>query len=76
MLPLFHKKSHSLAIDDQFFKYNRFALGEIVLLVIGILIALPINTWNEDGKSEKQTIELLAKDRQDLLSNGNSMRIA
>ncbi len=35
-------------------KYFKYAIGEIVLVVIGILIALSINTWNENNKSEKE----------------------
>jgi len=34
----------------------RYAIGEIVLVVIGILIALQINNWNEDQKKEKLKI--------------------
>lgn len=36
-------------------KYLRYAIGEIVLVVIGILIALQVNNWNE-GRKEKATI--------------------
>ena len=32
-------------------RYFKYAIGEIVLVVIGILIALSINNWNEDRKS-------------------------
>lgn len=50
MLPFFRKIRFQLAMDNQFFKYSRYAIGEIVLVVIGILIALAINNWNEDRK--------------------------
>jgi hypothetical protein len=36
-------------------KYLKYAIGEIVLVVIGILIALQINNWNENQKLEKTT---------------------
>ena len=36
-----------------------YALGEIVLVVIGILLALQINTWNENKKANKLEIEML-----------------
>jgi len=50
MLPLFRKIRHQLADDNQFLKYSRYAIGEIVLVVVGILIALQINNWNEEKK--------------------------
>ena len=37
-------------------KYFKYAIGEIVLVVIGILIALSINNWNEQRISHKQRI--------------------
>ena len=33
---------------NQFTKYMAYAIGEIILVVIGILIALQINNWNQD----------------------------
>jgi hypothetical protein len=48
MLPVFRKIRKKLAADSQFAKYSRYAIGEIILVVIGILIALQINNWNED----------------------------
>ncbi len=50
MLPFFRKIRWRLAANNQFFKYSRYAIGEIVLVVIGILIALQINNWNENKK--------------------------
>ena len=54
-------------------KYIFYATGEIILVVIGILIALQINTWNEDQKNRKAEItfyqdvlEDLKKDEQEL----------
>ena len=48
--------------ENKFSKYLLYAVGEIVLLVIGILIALSINNWNEGKKMiiiEKQLFENL-----------------
>ncbi len=39
-----------MADDNRPLKYMRYAIGEIVLVVVGILIALQINTWNEERK--------------------------
>ena len=38
-------------------KYLKYAIGEIVLVVIGILIALSINNWNEN-KKKKDTVKV------------------
>ena len=38
-------------MDNKTSKYFKYAIGEIVLVVIGILIALQINNWNEHRKS-------------------------
>ncbi|MBT8237628.1 MAG: hypothetical protein HKP38_11255 [Croceitalea sp.] len=46
-------------------KYLKYAIGEIVLVVIGILIALQINNWNEDRKSRKTETYVL----NEILSN-------
>jgi len=40
-------------------KYLKYAIGEIVLVVVGILIALSINNWNEERKSNLTEIEVL-----------------
>lgn len=40
-------------------KYFKYAIGEILLVVIGILIALQINNWNEQRKNDKSEVVLL-----------------
>ena len=47
MINFFRKISKQLADDNKPLKYLRYAIGEILLVVIGILIALQINAWNE-----------------------------
>jgi len=41
-------------------KYFKYAIGEIILVVIGILIALQINNWNENRKLYEQRKELIS----------------
>lgn len=65
MLALFRKIRKKYADDNQFLKYGRYAIGEIVLVVIGILIALQINTWSEKNQikiEEQQALRNLAID--------------
>lgn len=42
-------------------RYLKYAIGEIVLVVIGILIALQINNWNEDKKSRSYEVTMLVE---------------
>ena len=55
-----------LADENQFLKYSRYAIGEIVLVMIGILIALQINNWNEGQKEEKRELNYLVNVKNDL----------
>lgn len=52
MIKLFSKIRHNLMNENKISKYVKYALGEILLVVIGILIALQINNWNEQRKIE------------------------
>ena len=60
MINFFRKIRKQLADDNKPMKYTRYAIGEIVLVVVGILIALSINNWNEQRiKSLTETASLL-----------------
>jgi len=50
MLRLFRNSRLKLTSESNGLRYFRYALGEIILVVIGILIALQINNWNEHRK--------------------------
>ena len=50
MIKFFRKIRQNLLSEGKTRKYFKYAIGEIVLVVIGILIALQINNWNEEGK--------------------------
>ena len=67
MIPFFRKIRYKLAKENQFFNYSRYAFGEIVLVVVGILIALQINTWNEERKEIKTEHLVLTEIREDLI---------
>ena len=69
MLPFFRKIRWRLARDNQFLKYSRYAIGEIVLVVIGILIALYINNWNEQRKEREKFDQVLIEVERELISN-------
>ncbi len=49
-----------MADDNRPIKYMRYAIGEIILVVIGILIALQINNWNQNKNNVAQVNKHLA----------------
>ncbi len=51
MIKFFRKIRQNLLSEGKTGKYFKYAIGEIVLVVIGILIALQINNWNENRKT-------------------------
>ncbi|MTE27873.1 DUF6090 family protein [Winogradskyella ouciana] len=53
MIKFFRHIRQSMINQNRTKKYLLYAIGEIILVVIGILIALQINNWNEDQKSRK-----------------------
>ncbi len=53
MIKFFRKIRQKLISENKFSKYLIYAIGEIILVVIGILIALSINNWNENIKNNK-----------------------
>ena len=50
MIKFFRKIRQNLLMENKTSKYFKYAVGEILLVVIGILIALQINNWNEQQK--------------------------
>jgi hypothetical protein len=66
MINFFRKIRQRLLTENKFSKYLLYAIGEIVLVVIGILIALSINNWNINRISDKQMIIYLGSLKKDL----------
>lgn len=54
MIKFFRKIRYNLMETGKTSKYLKYAIGEIVLVVIGILIALQVNNWNEQRKENKE----------------------
>lgn len=66
MIKFFRNIRKSLLNEGKTSKYLKYALGEIVLVVIGILIALQISNWNEQKKIEKSITDHLVIFKQNL----------
>ncbi|GAA4324700.1 hypothetical protein GCM10023115_41620 [Pontixanthobacter gangjinensis] len=52
MIKFFRKIRIQLLSENKFTKYLLYAIGEIILVVVGILIALQIDTWNDQRKTK------------------------
>jgi hypothetical protein len=48
LIKFFRKIRQKTLTENKFGKYLTYGIGEIILVVIGILIALQINNWNEE----------------------------
>ncbi|MEO9887119.1 MAG: DUF6090 family protein [Balneola sp.] len=66
MLKFFRKIRQKLLSENKFSKYLIYAIGEIILVVIGILIALQINNWNEQRNTREKELVYLNGIRNDL----------
>lgn len=67
MFKFFRVIRQKLLVENKLSRYLLYASGEIVLVVIGILIALSINTWNKGRQDLQAQYELLQDLRADLL---------
>ena len=61
MIQFFRKIRQQLLVENKTGKYLSYAIGEIVLVVIGILIALQINNWNQDRLNKIEKREILSR---------------
>ena len=50
-------------------KYLRYAIGEIILVVIGILVALQVNNWNEHRKEKAEEKKILLSLHNEISNN-------
>jgi hypothetical protein len=69
MFKIFNKKRKQIVYNDKNGKYIKYAIGEIGLIVIGILIALQINNGNVYRKEKLKEIQLLKGIRSDIIND-------
>ena len=74
MIKIFRQIRQTLVISGNSVKYLKYAIGEIILVVIGILIALQINNWNQERLDDKMEQVLLNQWLQDFEANTENIK--
>ncbi len=69
MFRFFRQLRQHLLTENKFNRYLLYALGEIALVVIGILLALQIDTWNESKKQGQASRDFLLRLQQEVQQN-------
>ena len=69
MIKYFRRIRYKLMSENKTSRYFKYAIGEIILVMIGILLALGISNWNEDRLSDQRELVYLKNLRDDLQNN-------
>jgi hypothetical protein len=73
MIKFFRRIRQNLLSEGNNVKYIKYAIGEIILVMIGILLALQINNWNESQKMNKWEHRFLIDLKSELITNLNQL---
>jgi len=69
MLKFFRQTRQKLLSENSFSKYLLYAAGEILLVMIGILLALQVNNWNEERKLQAAELAALENLHKEFVKN-------
>ncbi len=69
MIKFFRHIRQKMLTENKFSKYLIYAIGEIILVVIGILIALQINNWSERKKTQEKVNSFITSLKSDLIND-------
>ncbi|MFK2818589.1 DUF6090 family protein [Flavobacteriaceae sp. LMIT009] len=69
MIKFFRKIRQSLLSENKISKYLLYAIGEILLVVIGILIALSINNWNQERKNKEKILAIFEEIQDNMIND-------
>ena len=75
MIKFFRKIRQNLLSEGRIGKYIKYAIGEIILVVVGILIALQVNNWNESYKEQKLVIQYQERLIKDIESDLDAVKM-
>ena len=67
MIKFFRKIRQRLLAENKFSKYLIYAMGEILLVMIGILLAFQVDSWNDQRKRDVMKIAILKELKQNLM---------
>ena len=76
MIKFFRKIRQNMVKENKVSKYILYAIGEIILVVIGILIALQINTWNQNRLANIEERTVLKNLHTEFLQNKQTLKDA
>ncbi|MDX1472079.1 MAG: DUF6090 family protein, partial [Flavobacteriaceae bacterium] len=69
MIKFFRNLRQSMISQNRVSKYLLYAIGEIILVVIGILLALQINNWNQNRIESREEFKALKNLKEDFTNN-------
>ncbi len=73
MLKFFRRKRKEIVSSNSFWTYLKYALGEIILIVIGVLIAVSIDNWNKERIKNDRLEEIISKIKKDFQEDKKSL---
>ena len=59
MIKIFYKIRKQMLDQNKTGRYLKYAIGEIILVMIGILLALQVNNWNQARQLQKEELKIL-----------------
>lgn len=73
MIKFFRKIRQKLVTEEKFRKYLLYAIGEIILIMFGILLAVQIQEWNQEKKDRKEERLILSRLSSELKNNSDRL---
>jgi hypothetical protein len=75
MIKFFRRIRQNLLLEGKTANYFKYAIGEIVLVMIGILLALQVSEWNTNRKRQQQEVQILQDIHKEFLENKEQLKL-